>query len=165
MQHGCLALLVWSFQSLDLAVLRTWHHLFRFGVLLFSIRRLNNIYLRRYSVGDAASWRYLIYFVYFSGWCSEVTKARGMKGTVQQCFMSNWISRLCHRKKINIFFFHLFFDRCRVAAAAGSPAGFRYPSDQEAHDTLRATYDLGIKYFDTAPVSFNMVYIFIYTNK
>lgn len=39
----------------------------------------------------------------------------------------------------------------RVAAAAGSPAGFRYPSDQEAHDTLRATYDLGIKYFDTAP--------------
>ena len=89
-----------------------------------------------------------------------------MKGTVQQCFMSNWISRLIsstiEKKKITSFFFHLFSDRCRVAAAAGSPAGFRYPSDQEAHDTLRATYDLGIKYFDTAPVSFNGIYIYLY---
>lgn len=33
----------------------------------------------------------------------------------------------------------------------GQPQGFRFPSDDEAHATLRTTWDLGVRYFDTAP--------------
>lgn len=37
------------------------------------------------------------------------------------------------------------------ASGGSGPAGFRYPSDDEAHRTLSDSYDLGIRYFDTAP--------------
>ena len=34
----------------------------------------------------------------------------------------------------------------RVKGGSSTPAGFRFPSDQEAHATLESTFDLGIKY-------------------